>query len=592
MSKNALSLSLKARSHTFGLILMRVVGNQFELLSKRRFLPLFCTQFLGAFNDNLYKNALIILLAFSTQITLANQYTLINVCAALFIIPYFLFSAFAGQIADKFEKSELIRWIKIAEVTLAVLVALGFVFHNLILLLAALFLLGTQATFFGPLKYSILPQHLDESELMGGNGLVEMGTFIAILLGTIAGGILIAIPDTGVLWVSITIAIIALIGWGTSILIPKAPPYAHHLKLDWNPVRQTVQILKETTKNKLIFHIIIGISWFWLYGSNFLTQAANYTKSLGGNEHVATLLLTTFSIGIGLGSVLCEKMSGRKIEMGLVLFGSLGLTLFAADLSLIHNPIPDSPLGAWEFIGYGQYWRILLDSILMGMFGGFYLVPLYALIQQKSKPEERSRVIAANNIINAIFMTIASLMAIVLLNSGFTIPQFFLVTALLNLVVAVYLCVAVPEFLMRFIIWSMLNTAYKVVKQDLKFIPRKGGALLVCNGQHKMDILILLGVCQRNIHPVVDPNYSKSIILKFLLKTAKALPIGAHENSIKKLINEGELVAVFPDLYHLNLHSLTNMTNTLNVPIVSVDLESIKTGFLSRTKVKVVTHKE
>ncbi len=431
------------------------VENQFDLFKKRRFAPLFCTQFLGAFNDNLYKNALIILLAFTTQTTSLNQHTLINLCAALFIIPYFLFSAFAGQLADKYEKSKLIQIIKIVEILLAILITLGFVFNNLLLLLGSLFLLGTQATFFGPLKYSILPQHLEESELVGGNGLIEMGTFIAILLGTIAGGLLIAIPNMGPIWVSINICIVALLGWAISTLIPKAEPYTKNLKLDWNPLRQTIQVLKASTQNRTVFHAIIGISWFWLYGSNFLTQIANYTKiTLGGNEHVATLLLTTFSIGIGLGSILCEKLSHKKVELGLVLLGSLGLTLFAIDLSLAHSPLPhaeSSELGAAEFIQYGQNWRILFDSLMMGAFGGFYLVPLYTLIQQKSEPEQRSRMIAANNILNALFMTVASILAIFLLNLGLSIPQFFLVTALLNAAFAVYLCVVAPEFFTRFI---------------------------------------------------------------------------------------------------------------------------------------------
>lgn len=432
---------------------------QYSLLSQRRFAPLFCTQFLGAFNDNLFKNALIILLAFTGlhgNQGFLNQDTLINLCAALFIIPYFLFSAFAGQLADKYEKSKLIQIIKIVEMLLAVLIVIGFLLDNLILLFMSLFLLGTQATFFGPLKFSILPQLLKDSELLGGNGLIEMGTFMAILLGTIAGGILIAIPNSGVLWVSGTISVIALLGWWASTFIPKAPSFAQRLKLDWNPIRESFAIIHATKQNKSVYYAILGISWFWLYGSNFVTQTANYTKiTLGGNEHVATLLLTTFSVGIGTGSMLCERLAHKNISssLKLVLIGSLGLTLFAVDLSFIHThsiPSPSLkvalPISALHFISQLQNWHILIDLLCIGIFGGFYIVPLYTFIQKHTHVSFRSRVIAANNIINAIFMVAASIMAIFLLNLGFSIPQLFLITGLLNALVGISLYCAIPEF--------------------------------------------------------------------------------------------------------------------------------------------------
>jgi len=428
--------------------------NPFILLKERRFLPLFCTQFLGAYNDNLFKNALIILIAFSATSTAQNTDTLINVCAGLFIVPFFIFSAMAGQLADKYEKAKLIRYIKFAEICLVILASLGFYFDNLWILMTSLFLLGAQATFFGPIKYSILPQHLHESELLNGNGLIEMGTFMAILLGTISGGILIALQSAGPEWVSAALILVALLGFASSLFIPRATAYVPGLKLNWNPWNQTVDIVRAAFQNRVVFHSIIGVSWFWMYGSLFIIQIANYTKLiLGGNEHVVTLLLTTFSVGIGVGSVLCAKLSHKKVEMGLVLLGSMGLSIFACDLSFANSPLPKTMLDVNEFLQYGQNWRIIFDAFWMGAFGGFYVVPLYTLLQIRSKPEKRSRVIAANNILNALGMTIASLFAIFFLNNGFTIPELFLCTSILNAVVAVYLCTFVREFLTGFIAW-------------------------------------------------------------------------------------------------------------------------------------------
>jgi len=431
------------------------MGSQYALLQQRRFAPLFVTQFLGSFNDNFFKNALIILLAFTSihqTEGLLNPDTLINVCAALFILPFFLFSAFAGQLADKYEKSRLIQIIKLIEIGLAVLIMIGFLFNNLYLLLASLFLLGTHATFFGPLKFSILPQHLDTSELLGGNGLIEMGTFISILVGTILGGVLVAIPYTGPFWVTITIAIIAILGWWASTFIPKAEPYTKDLKLDWNPIRQSLKIIQEIQKNKNVYYGILGISWFWLYGSTFITQTPNYTKViLGGDEHVATLLLTMFSIGIGVGSMLCERLAHQKINTSLflVLVGSLGLSVFAIDLYFAHpnaNATIATPIPITAFVLQPSHWRILMDTLGIGIFGGFYIVPLYAFIQEHSEPYYRSRVIAANNIINAIFMVFASIIAIVLLNTGFSIPQVFLATGLCNILVGICLYCGIPVF--------------------------------------------------------------------------------------------------------------------------------------------------
>jgi len=433
----------------------------FKLLSERRFLPLFCTQFLGAFNDSLYKNALIVLIAFSTKPLPTSRDTLTNLCAILFIFPFFIFSALAGQLADKHEKAILIRWIKGVEVILAMLAFLGFYLNNLWLLLGALFLLGIQATFFGPVKYSILPQHLKESELLGGNGLIEMGTFIAILLGTLSGAILIALPKGGLVWVSSCLFVIAILGLITSFFIPNAKAYVPSLKVHFEPFSQTAKILISSFQNKIVFHSIIGISWFWVYGSLVLTQIAHYTQLiLGGNEKVVTVLLFTFSIGIGFGSVFCNRLSRKKLDVGVVLFGAIGLSVFAFDLGFAHGPIHQHTLGALEFLQDWHSWRILLDAFLMGTFGGFYVVPLYTLIQTKSEPEVRSRMIAANNVLNSLFMVLGSALAIVFLNAGFTIPQLFLLIAVLNTAMAFYLIYFIPNFWSSFVAWVKKSDHY------------------------------------------------------------------------------------------------------------------------------------
>ncbi len=426
--------------------------NEFQLLGTRRFLPLFITQFLGAFNDNFFKTALIMLLAYtyiySTDLPF-NQNTLINVCAALFILPYFLFSAFAGQLADKYEKSKLICATKLVELFLSLLAVLGFYLNHLYILLASLFLLGTQAAFFGPLKYSILPQLLKKDELLGGNGMVEMATFIAVLIGTIAGGLLMGIPNLGVMIVSIAMVFIAVLGFVASLFIPKARSYAKQLIIDWNLFRQTYLICKESYRQPIIFTTIIGISWFWLFGSIIITQTPNFTRLvLSGNEHVATLLLTCFSIGIGAGSVSSEWLAKKKIVIGFVFIGLVGLTLFTIDFALtpyFAKYVPNGSranavqIGAIEFLSHLGHWRILCDCALMGIFAGIYCVPLYTLLQTKSSREYRSRVIAANNILNAIFMVVAAIIAIVILNLGFSIPQLFVFTAFLNIFIGLYL---------------------------------------------------------------------------------------------------------------------------------------------------------
>ena len=431
------------------------MSGQFGLLKARRFLPLFATQFLGALNDNVLKNALVILISFQgARFTSLDPKLLANACLAIFILPFFLFSASAGQIADKYDKARLIRIVKAAEIAIMLLAAAGFTLLSLPLLLLALFLMGLHSTVFGPIKYSILPQHLHTDEMMGGNGLIESGTFLAILLGTILGGTLIGLPG-GPGHAALACCLIAVAGYLACRHIPAAPAPEPGMRINWNPLSETARNLGFARGERAVFLSILGISWFWFYGALFLSQFPALAKDhLGGGEGVVTLLLAVFSIGIGTGSLLCEKLSHKQVEPGLVPLGSIGLSLFAFDLWLA-SPAQalQHGLSVADFLAQAGSLRVLADLILIGVFGGFYCVPLYALIQTRSEASHRSRVIAANNIVNALFMVVASLLAIGLLAAGLSTPQLFLVTAVLNALVAAYIYSVTPEYLNRFFAW-------------------------------------------------------------------------------------------------------------------------------------------
>lgn len=436
-------------------------GGQFRLLRMRRFGPFFLTQFLGAFNDNVFKNALIIYIAFgSTELTVAQQNTLTNLSAGLFILPFLIFSFLCGQLADKYEKSALIRRIKLLEVVIMLAAAAAFLSRDLPVLIGLLFLMGAQSSLFGPVKYSILPQHLESRELVGGNALVQSGTYLAILFGTLTGGLLIAIPESGPAWVAFAVVALALAGWLSSLAVPAANAVDSDLALRWNPWRETVRIVGMSREEPTVFLSMLGISWFWYLGASYLTQLPNYTRlTLGGDEHVVTLLLTLFSVGIGVGSLLCERLSRKRLEPGLVPFGLLGVTLFGLDLALVRPQVGESLIGGLTFAGSAAGWRVMLDVLLLGAFGGLYIVPLYTLIQLRSAVSRRSRIIAANNVLNALFMVVSALVAMMMLGSGAGIPDLFLLVAGANLTFGLWLCAKVPEFPRRALGW--LSSAFR-----------------------------------------------------------------------------------------------------------------------------------
>ena len=576
-------------------------NNQYRLLRERRFLPFFITQFLGAFNDNVYKNALVIMLAFhAASLTTLSAGTLVNLCAGLFILPFFLFSATAGQLADKYEKARIIRFVKLFEIGVMVIGTIGFLHRDLVLLITALFLMGLHSTVFGPVKYSILPQYLASEELVGGNGLVEMGTFLAILVGTMLGGVLIATND-GALYVSVAVLTIAAAGYLASRAIPNAPPAASDLRINWNPITETWANLKFTRTNRTVFLSVLGISWFWFYGATFLAQFPNYSKDvLHGDEHVVTLLLTTFSIGVGAGSLLCERLSGRKVEIGLVPFGSIGLTLFALELYFASpHAATGGVVGAGEFLGQPRNWRIVADLALIGMFGGFYIVPLYALIQSRAERSHQSRVIAGNNILNALFMVVSAGMAIGLLHLGFTIPQIFLATALLNAAVAAYIYTLVPEFLMRFLIWLLIHSVYRLEKNGIEQIPEEGPAVLVCNHVSFVDALIIAAACRRPIRFVMDHTIFRVPVLNFIFRTGKMIPIASAKDDPQLLekayddvaaaLASGDLIGIFPEgritdsgeMYPFR-PGIRRIVERTPVPVVPMALRGLWGSFFSR----------
>jgi 1-acyl-sn-glycerol-3-phosphate acyltransferase len=535
--------------------------SQFQLLRERRFLPFFLTQALGAFNDNVFKNALVILVAFLTaQLSVADVTAYTNIAAALFILPFLLFSATSGQLSDKFDKARLAQFVKVLEIAIMVIASAGFFTRNIPLLLAMLFMMGLHSTLFGPLKYGLLPQVLDDRELVGGNGLIEMATFLAILLGTILGASLIRIDGWGAWLVGGTTIGIAVIGLLCALAMPKAPAVDPKLKINWNPLTETWRNLAHIRGNRTVFLSCLGISWFWFYGSIYFTQLPNYTKEvLGGNPGVYTMLLAVFSIGIGAGSILCERLSGHKVEIGLVPFGSIGMTVFGADLYFAH-PNTSGALGldVATMLGQPHVWRVLIDLLLMAIFSGFFIVPLFALIQARSEPARRSRVIAANNILNALFMVVAAALSGILLNKiGLSIPGLLLATALMNAVVAIYIYTLVPEFLLRFIDWVLINTLYRIRTSGLENIPDEGAVLIVCNHVSFLDPLVIMGCVRRPVRFVTYYKIFEIPFLNFVFRAAKAIPIaGAKEDAgimqrafeeVDKELAAGNIVCIFPE---------------------------------------------
>jgi hypothetical protein len=533
-------------------------SGQFRLLRERRFAPFFLAQALGAFNDNLLKNVLILAATYQTaRYSRLDPKLLVNLAGGLFILPFVLFSGVAGQLADRFDKTRVLRVVKAAEILIMALAALGFAGHSLSLLLASLFLMGVHSTFFAPAKYGLLPQILKPTELVGGNALVEMGTFVAILLGTTGAGVLAGRDSTAL--VGAALCAVAVIGLLASLLIPRVPAAAPGLTIDWNPWTSTWSNISAARESRPVFLSLLGLSWFWFYGALVLTQLPVYCRFvINSSEQVVTLMLVDFAAAVGLGSLLCERLSGPKVEIGLVPFGSIGLTAFAVDLALASPAAPAAHvLAVGEFLAQPHAWRILVDLFGIGLFGGFYAVPLYAMVQERSPPQKLSRIIAANSILNALFMVAAAAFGALVLATGLSVPQLLLITAALNLGVAVYIYSLVPEFLLRFVAWLLIHTVYRLDERGLENIPDEGAALLVCNHVSFVDALVISAACRRPIRFVMESAIFSAPGINLLARGMKAVPIASAKDSplvyerafesVAQELASGELVCIFPE---------------------------------------------
>lgn len=425
----------------------------------KRFAPFFGTQFLGAFNDNVFKNALMGMVTYGVLSTSLDLTQMNNLGALLFTLPFFLFSAIGGQLADKYDKAALIRRIKLAEIIIMSTGAVCFLIESTIGLMVMLFLMGSQTAFFGPAKYGLIPQHLNNDELVGGNALVETGTFLAILTGTIAAGV-VSTQDNSTVLAAIAVVSLSVAGYLMSTQIPPAPPRDRHMKIDFNPITANLYVLRFCRRNPSVFIGTIGVSWFWFVGASYLTQLFVFTKDyLHGDQGVVTVLLATFSIGIAIGSLACERLSNHKLEIGLVPIAVIGITISGIHLFFAPALMDTGTLtNASTFMATTQAWHIILDFFFLGAFGGLYVVPLFTLVQKRGEPAHMSRIIAAIAVVSAIFMIVSAIASVFIITVlGFSIPEFFLCLSGMNLIVAAYMFISMPEFLDRFLRWTHLK---------------------------------------------------------------------------------------------------------------------------------------
>ena len=533
--------------------------NQFALLAQRRFAPFFWTQFLGAGNDNVFKFAFTILVTYQLQVAWLPPALAGLVIGALFILPYLLFSATSGQFTDKYDKTAIIRWVKNLEIAIMLLATFGFLQQQVVVLLICTFLMGLHSTIFGPVKFAYLPQVLSSKELTGGNGMIEMGTFVAILLGNIAGGILIAAPDVGHVQVAIACVLLAVAGRVVAQLIPAIGASDPNLKINWNPATETWRNLKMAHDNPVVFRSLLGISWMWFFGAVFLSQFPSFAKDvLHGDAQVASLLLVVFSIGIAAGSLMCEVISRGHVEIGVVPVGAIGMSVFALDLYFSTRGLPPSgELSLMAFMGIAAHWRVMADLALLSFFAGLYSVPMYALIQLRAQPTHRARIIAANNILNALFMIASSVIVGALLKFGFSIAEVFLFVAIANAVVAGYIFLLVPEYLLRFVSWMLTSFMYRFRVHGSDHIPSTGPAIMVSNHVSFIDAVLLMAASPRPVCFMMDHRIFKTPVLGVLFRLVKAIPVAPRDEDpdaynaaferAAAVLRDGDLLAIFPE---------------------------------------------
>jgi 1-acyl-sn-glycerol-3-phosphate acyltransferase len=580
--------------------------SQLGLLRSRRFAGLFWAQFLGAFNDNLFKNALVILVAYqgATLLGIGSE-QLVAMSGAILILPFVLFSATAGQLADRYRKSSLVRWVKAGEIAIMLIAAAGFLTGHIGLLFVVLFLLGCQSSLFGPVKYSILPQLLHDDELVGGNALVETGTFLAILLGTIAGGVVIAAGAAGRHWIAVAVIALAIAGFISGLFVPRTEAENPSLRIALNPLEPLRETYAVTRRHRAVYLSVLGVSWFWLFGAAILALLPIYTKDvLHTDEHVITFFLALFCAGIAIGALLCERLSDRKLELGLVPLGSIGMSIFAFDLFLAGVPThgvvaPGELLGLGAFLALPSAWRLVFDLTALAVFSGLFIVPLNTLIQQRSEAAERSRVVAGANILSALFMVAASGLLVLCYALGLSVPQIFGVLALLNAAASIYIYRLIPEFVFRFGCWVIANCMYRLRTINRDNIPMDGAVVLVCNHVSFVDWMIVASACKRPARFVMYHGFLKVPLLGWFFRDAKVIPISpAREDAhlmevafdrIAAELEAGEVVCIFPEgaltkdgrlaRFHRGIEKIVQRTP---VPVIPMALVGMWGSFFSR----------
>ncbi|MBR9875297.1 MAG: MFS transporter [Vibrionaceae bacterium] len=527
----------------------------------KRFFPFFVTQCLGALNDNVYKNVLLLMVTYSLIDSLPVSVSLfVNLAAGLFILPFFLFSAHAGAVADNMDKAKLIRRLKLIELLIMICAASAIMTENALLMLVLLFLTGTQSAYFGPVKYALLPQALKANELVKGNAWVEMGTFLSILIGTLTAGLLLSIPN-GTFITSCLVLFLSIMGFISSVNIPALPSHSNQ-KVKFEPISGLKKTLNVAQKQRGVWMSILAISWFWFMGATYLTQFPNFAREhLFADSTVVSLLLALFSIGIAMGSWLCEKLSFDHVELGILPFGILGLTLFGLDLLWAvpsYSQLPTQYYAVESFISEPKHFRVMIDLFFVGVSGGMFIVPLYSFIQSRSKQGECARSIAANNIMNALFMVVSALVSIFVLSIlELSVVELFAIMAVGNFLVAIYVYRQVPEFTQRFISYLISHCMYRVSVEGRKYIPEKGAALIVANHVSYVDALILMGTSSRPVRFVMDKSISEMPVLKYVFRHAGVIPICSPRKcaetykqafaQIEQALNNQEVVCIFPE---------------------------------------------
>jgi 1-acyl-sn-glycerol-3-phosphate acyltransferase len=577
--------------------------DQEHLLRNKKFWPTFWTQFFGAFNDNVFKNALVMLITYKAyKLSGLSPESMVALCGGIFILPFFLFSAMAGQICDKYPKHKLMFYIKLWEIGVMVIGGYGFITENIVVLIGTLFVMGLQSSFFGPVKYSILPELVKDSELVQGNALVSMATFVAILLGTIIGGVLIAIEDGGEYYVGGAVICFAILGTLFSTRIQELKPSAPDLKINFGLFKPTWEITKITMKVKSVFLAVLGISWFWFLGAALLSMFPGYVKNvIGGDEHVATLFLALFSIGVAVGSILCEKFSRQRLELGLVPFGTIGMSIFIFDFFIVGQPerLTTDIIGVVEFFQNPAFYRIIVDLLGLSICAGFFTVPLYTFIQKRSPNGERSRVIAGLNILNALFMVCSAVLLTVFYQIGLSMPEIFGIWAILNLFVSIYIYYLLPEFMLRFLATIISRITYRVKVNGHENIPEEGGCILTCNHVSFADWLIVAAGIKRPVRFVMYYKFMKIPLIRFLFRDGKVIPIaGKNEdpeilknamNEIESSLRAGDILCLFPEGGITKDGELDGfrpgiekMLERVQVPVIPMTLNGLWGSFLSR----------